>query len=211
MAFSRPELYKGIHNRRKADTSVTDTCHQLETQFKFLKMKRNTMKRHHILISTSLLLGLSAFAQSPPVAESQVPAAGMGHMHNPGMMQKMRDMKGHRHAQHLEALKTALKILPEQDSTWTAFASSMKPMGPRQDKRFFEDIDKLTTPERIDKMMAFKAQRDTELNKRAESTKTFYTVLSEDQKKIFDQHTAKFMGKMAHRQSGDHEHMMRHH
>lgn len=169
------------------------------------------MKRHHILISTSLLLGLSAFAQTTPVAESQVPAAGMSRMHNPGMMQKMRDIKEHRHAQHLEALKAALKILPEQDSNWTAFASSMKPAGPRPDKRFLEDIDKLTTPERIDKMMAFKAQRDTELNKRAEATKTFYTVLSAEQKKIFDQHTAKFMGKMAHKQSGSHEHVMRDH
>lgn len=168
------------------------------------------MKRCHILISTSLLLGLSAFAQTSPVAESQIPAAGMGPVHNPGLMQKMRDMKGHRHAQHLEALKTALKILPEQDSNWTAFASNMKPTGPRQDKRFLEDIDKLTTPERIDKMMAFKAQRDTELNKRAEAIKTFYTVLSEEQKKIFDQHTAKFMGKMAHKQSGGHEYMIRH-
>ena len=168
------------------------------------------MKRRHILISTSLLLGLSAFAQSPPVAESQVPAAGITHMHNQGMMQKMRDMKGHRHVQHLEALKTALKILPEQNTNWAAFASSMKPTGPRQDKRFLEDIDKLTTPERIDKMMAFKAQRDTELNKRAEATKTFYAVLSEDQKKIFDQHTAKFMSKMAHKQPGSHENVMPH-
>ena len=169
------------------------------------------MKRHHILISTSLWLGLSAFAQTTPVAESPIPAAGMGRMHNLGMMQKIRDMKEHRNAQHLEALKAALKIMPEQDSNWTAFSSSMKPAGPRTDKRFLEDIDKLTTPERIDKMMAFKAQRDTELNKRAEATKTFYTVLSEDQKKIFDQHTAKFINKMAHKQSGGHEHMMRHH
>jgi hypothetical protein len=108
----------------------------------------------------------------------------------------------------LEALKTTLKILPEQDSKWAAFANSMIPTGPRQDKRFLEDIDRLTTPERIDKMMAFKAQRDTELNKRAEATKTFYSVLTEDQKKIFDQHTTKIMGKMAHKQSGGHENMM---
>ena len=167
------------------------------------------MKRHHILISASLLLALNTFAHSAPVAESQIPAADMGHMHNPGLMQKIRDMKGLRHAQHLEALKTTLKILPEQDSKWAAFANSMKPAGPRQDKRFLEDIDRLTTPERIDKMMAFKAQRDTELNKRAEAVKTFYSVLTEDQKKIFDQHTTKIMGKMAHKQSGGHENMMR--
>jgi Spy/CpxP family protein refolding chaperone len=59
-------------------------------------------------------------------------------------------------------------------------------------------------------MMAFKAQRDTELNKRAEATKTFYAVLSEEQKKIFDQHTAKFMSKMAHKQPGSHENVMPH-
>lgn len=169
------------------------------------------MKRHHILISASLLLALNTFAQSAPVAESQIPAADMGHMHNPGLMQKIRDMKGLRHAQHLEALKTTLKILPEQDSKWAAFANSMKPTGPRLEKRTLEDMDKLTTPERIDKMMVFKAKRDVELHQRADATKAFYAVLSDDQKKMFDQHTAKYMKRMAHNQPGGHQQMMQHH
>ena len=168
------------------------------------------MKRHYFLIFTSLWVGLSAFAQSTPAVESQGPVAGIEHIHNPGRMQKMRDMMIPRHVQHLEGLKTALKIQPEQESSWTTFTSSMKPTGPRPDKHALENIDKMTAPERIDKMMAFKAHRDAELNNHAGATKTFYTVLSEEQKRIFDQHIAKYMNKMAHMQSSDHGHMMRH-
>lgn len=169
------------------------------------------MKISHILISTSLFIGLSAFAQGSPVAEPQGPAAGMGHMHNPAMMQKMRDMMVQRHAQHLEALKTTLKLQPEQEGNWTTFANSMKPTGPRLEKRTLEDMDKLTTPERIDKMMVFKAKRDVESHQRADATKAFYAVLSDDQKKMFDQHTAKYMKRMAHNQPGGHQQMMQHH
>lgn len=166
------------------------------------------MKLHHVLISTSFLLSWNAFAQNNPVTEPQSPAAGVSPMHNPAMMHKMRDVMIRRHTQQLEALKATLKLQPEQEGSWNTFVNNMKRIGPRPNKEAMKNMDKLTTPERIDKMMAFKAQRDVELQKRSEATKAFYALLSVDQKKTFDQHTTKFMNRMARIPLDPHEHML---
>jgi len=165
------------------------------------------MKLPFVLMSTSLLFSWSVFAQNNPAAEPQGQATGMSPAHNPAMMQKMRNMMFQRHTQHLEALKANLKLQPEQEGIWNAFVSSMKPTGPHPSKESMQNMDQLTTPERIDKMMAFKAQRDAELQKRSEATKALYAVLSLDQQKTFDQHTAKFMHKIAKMPLGPHQHM----
>jgi hypothetical protein len=52
------------------------------------------------------------------------------------------------------------------------------------------EMDKLTTPERIDKMQAMRAERmktmSAEMDKRGAATKAFYAVLSSEQKAVFD-------------------------
>jgi hypothetical protein len=50
----------------------------------------------------------------------------------------------------------------------------------------------LTTPERIDRMIAMRAQRNAEMDKRFEATKTFYATLTADQKKVFDAESLRF-------------------
>jgi Spy/CpxP family protein refolding chaperone len=72
----------------------------------------------------------------------------------------------------------------------------MKPpadmMGKHPDRA---EMDKLTTPERLDKMRAMHKERMAEMeasmDKRAEATKTFYAALSAEQKKTFDSEHAK--------------------
>ena len=54
-------------------------------------------------------------------------------------------------------------------------------------------MEKLTTPERIDQMQALHAQREAEMKKRGDATKTFYAGLTPEQKKTFDAETARFM------------------
>jgi hypothetical protein len=64
------------------------------------------------------------------------------------------------------------------------------------------DMEKLTTPERIDRINALKAQRDVEIKKRHDATQSFYATLSEEQKRTFDQKTAKFMHRRVEAQHG---------
>ena len=60
-------------------------------------------------------------------------------------------------------------------------------------------MDKLTTPQRIDKMRELRSQRMTAMtalmDKRGEATKAFYAALSPDQQKVFD---------AEHKMRGDH-------
>ena len=100
-----------------------------------------------------------------------------------------------RMAKRQAELKTKLKITPAQEGAWTTFTAAMQPpagsmMGMRHDPKVKAEMDKLTTPERIDKMQAMRAERmktmSAEMDKRGAATKAFYSVLSSEQKAVFD-------------------------
>ncbi len=58
-------------------------------------------------------------------------------------------------------------------------------------------MQKLTTPERIDRMRALRAQRDAAMDARADAIKTFYAQLQPEQQKTFDrmsEHMGERMG-----------------
>ena len=176
------------------------------------------LKSLNSLVLAGLLAtaGASAMAAQNAATKPEAPAsAGMhadGHGDHDGMGQrdpaKMQAMMAKHHAE----LKAKLKITPAQEGAWTTFTAAMQPpahrMGPRLTPEQRAEMDKLPTPERIDKMHALRTQRMADMtaamDKRSEATKAFYAVLSPEQKKIFD---AGFMmhgrhGGPGHHQSG---------
>lgn len=126
---------------------------------------------------------------SAPAAQDAKPHQGEHRMgrHDPAQMQA-------RMAKHQAELKAKLKITAAQEGAWTRFTSAMqlpaRMMGERPMASQRAELDKLATPERIDKMRALRTQRMTEMNaemdKRGEATKAFYAALSPEQKKTFD-------------------------
>lgn len=162
----------------------------------------------HLLLTTLMVTcGFAAFAQS---ATPTAPAAGaQPQMHDrmyrgddSSMRERMfgnhQERMAERVAKRQAELKAKLKITPAQVSAWTTFTAAMQPpanmgggmMGIRHDPKVKAEMDKLTTPERIDKMRALRAERMTtvnaEMDKRDLATKAFYAVLSSEQKVIFD-------------------------
>jgi periplasmic protein CpxP/Spy len=140
-------------------------------------------KTFKLLLVSSLLAGagFTAMAQGMPHDEH-----GMDHKGrmDPARMEQMVN-------KHLADLKTRLKLTPAQEGAWTTFAAAMKPTGiamGQQPER--AELDKLPTPERIDKMRAFHKQHmadmDAAMEKRDAATKTFYASLSAEQKTTFD-------------------------
>ena len=138
-----------------------------------------------LLASLLATVGFPVFSQTPmhPMGD------GMGYAHmgkmNPERMQGWIDKR------HQE-LKAKLKLSAAQESAWTAYVVAMKPTADMMAKRqAHEELAKLPTPERIDKMKALRAQHMSEMNlamdQRGEATKTFYAVLTPEQKKIFDE------------------------
>ena len=144
------------------------------------------------LIQSLVIAGVMATAGAAAFAQMGDGMMGHGGMH--GDPAKMAQM----HAKHLEELRAKLKITASQEAAWKTFADSMKPpadMGKRPDRA---ELDKLPTPERIDKMRALHkehmAAMEAAMDKRADATKAFYAALSPEQQKTFDAEHAK-MGK----------------
>lgn len=146
--------------------------------------------RKRLLVAALLAsLGLAA-AQTPPAPAAGPaggpPAAQGMERHDPARMhQRMQE----RRARHLAELKEKLKLSPAQESAWTAFTAAIQlPAAPRV-RPDRAELEKLSTPERIDRMQAFMAERDAQMRRYADATKTFYAALTPEQKKSFDDQT----------------------
>lgn len=159
------------------------------------------MKLHRQLIAAALLgaVGLGA------VAQTQTPPAGehRGHMmqggrHDPARMEEFRARMQERMAKRLGELKQKLQITSAQEGAWTAWTTAVTPTRMQRPDR--AEFASLTTPERIDRMRAHRAQRNADMDKRMDATKTFYAALSAEQKKTFDAEGLRFMrgGKGGH-------------
>ena len=170
------------------------------------------LKSLNSLVLAGLLatVGASAMAQVPPAsipaaaaaAERQRDEHRMMGRHDPAKMQAWM-------AKRQAELKAKLKITPAQEGAWTSFTAAMQPpaaMRPRPTTEQRAEFDKLSTPERIDKMRAMRTQRMADMNaamdRRGEATKSLYAALSAEQQKIFD---AEHMKMARHMGRGHHE------
>src|SRR5262249_11457690 len=124
------------------------------------------------VVAASLLAGagIMASAQTAPVApaaapqRAAAPAAGHGHW-DPA---KMHEARAKRHAQRMADFKTVLRITPNQEGAWNAFTAAMAPQNrggmmahrsPEERAKLRADFDKMSTPERMEKMRALRAER----------------------------------------------------
>lgn len=179
------ELYKSKHTGHTSDTWADHTDLSPKTE-RLLPMKLIRTS----LITTGLLVGLSGWtlAQTAPDTQSSGPRAErMGKMHSP---------KAARHAKHLNEIKSKLNLDASQQTAWNVFEQAMQ--APAQPIKPLERValEKLSTPERIDHMLALQNQREAQMKKHAEATKTFYAQLNVEQKGIFDAQTARSMHSM---------------
>jgi protein CpxP len=197
------ELYKVSWGRNMADTRNAHTFSCLMAIPAADTSKEVTMKSgFKSLVLAGLLAGagFATFAQPAGQDTARSPMMGASSpMHQGGPMgmhgrmdrSKMDSMV----ARHLSGLKAKLKLTAEQEGAWTTFTAAMKPpvnMGQSRPDR--AEMDKLSTPERIDRMRALRTQRMADMNaamdKRDDATKAFYAALSADQKTVFDaEHT----------------------
>lgn len=145
------------------------------------------MKQAHKQLFIAAVLatfGLAATAQSAPTPAPGAPAP-MGREHGREHHGRFDPAKMQEHmARRQAALKQKLQITPAQEGAWSAWTAALKPTGNKRPER--GEMEKLTTPERIDRMRAMRAARIAEMDKRADATKTFYAALSPEQKKVFD-------------------------
>lgn len=94
-----------------------------------------------------------------------------------------------RRAERMSELKEKLKLSPEQEAAWNAFASASQPgmrhMGADR-KAMRDEFEKLNTPQRLERMQAMSELRRVRMAERAEATKAFYAQLTAEQQSVFD-------------------------
>lgn len=140
-----------------------------------------------LLAGLLITFGASAMAQgAPPAGQGSDPRSEHMGKHGPAKMQA-------RMAKHQADLKGKLKLTPAQEGAWTAYTTAMQPptaIGMRPSDAQRAEMDKLTTPEHVDKMRAMRTERITQMNaamdKRGDAAKALYAVLTPEQQKIFD-------------------------
>lgn len=169
-----------------------------------------SLRRH---AGAALLTGLLAAAALPTLAQSPssaaaAPTAQAGQttqVHPRDMTAEQRQQwraqrQQQRQQQHWAGLKDQLQLQANQQTAWEQFTQSMQQ--PTTHARLDQQaLDKLSTPERIDRMRALRQQHAAEADRRGEATKAFYAQLTPAQQKTFDaqrsghgRHMGKHMG-----------------
>lgn len=146
------------------------------------------------------LLASAAFAASaqtpPPAPMPQTgPAASAameqrpGHGHDGKSVERFQE----RRAKHLDELKSQLKLDASQQAAWSNFVAATQPpaRGPRPDRAEFE---KLTMPQRLDRMQALQADHAAMFARRNDATRALYVALKPEQQKMFDARTLRSGG-----------------
>ena len=157
----------------------------------------------------------AASAQTPPpsnvppaITQAASPAQADQRAHKP------RDGKGfermqERRAKHLADLKAKLKIDASQEGAWSTFTSAIQPPAPpaqRPDRAAMRaEFEKMTTPQRLDRMQARQSERAARFAQRADATRSFYAALTPAQQKTFDVEGMRFGPRGAHGEHGPHQ------
>ncbi len=163
-----------------------------------------------LLASVLATAGLVAYAAAGDDSAGMMGHGGGKHHERMGKMDPAKMQA--RMDKRFNVLKTKLNISAAQEGAWSTYTAAMKPpagmMFARPDPA---EMQKLSTPERIDKMQALRTQRMTEMNtamtQRGDATKALYAALTPEQKKTFDENAMQYGG----RQGGKHGMWQGHH
>lgn len=139
------------------------------------------------LIATVGFAALSATAsqaQVPPRTSAAPPAASRPAP--PSRAEIEKRMAGRR-AERTRDLATVLRVTPAQRPAFDAYVAS-RASGPRPaaDRRGAQNRRDMTTAQRLDEQTRRGAERQAAQTKRTEALRAFYSVLSPEQKQVFD-------------------------
>lgn len=144
----------------------------------------------HRFVSAGLLATAAfAAAAQAPVTPVATPSAGTvaerGHYrpHDGKFFERMQE----RRTKQLTELKAKLRLDPAQEGAWSAFTAATQPPARPADRATARaEFEKMTTPQRLDRMQARQAERTARFAARADATRSFYATLSPEQQKTFD-------------------------
>jgi len=89
---------------------------------------------------------------------------------------------------HTERLRAILQLRPDQEPALRSLMDALRPDPAEMQRRQAERQERaqLTTPQRLDRMQARLAERQTRFGRKADAIKRFYAQLSPAQQRAFD-------------------------
>jgi periplasmic protein CpxP/Spy len=175
-----------------------------------------SLHRHLLTAGVLAGLGLAAIAQTqttptqPPGQDAPRMMQGEHGATDPARIERRRARMEERMARRLGELKQKLQISRGQEGAWESWTGAIKPAPMQLQRPDRAAFAAMTTPERIDRIKARRAQRNAEMDKRLDATKAFYAQLTPEQQKVFDQEGLRFARGMGGKRGG-HGHFWRHH
>ena len=130
------------------------------------------------------LMAAGAVAAAGTASLAQPPEGGLSSRRGPPPGAEGRGPVGPE--QRATQLRTQLSITPAQENAFQAYLAATAPPqrgGMRQQR---QQMQGMTTPQRLDAQLAEAAQRQTDLKARVDATKRFYNALSATQRTAFD-------------------------
>lgn len=150
----------------------------------------NTLNTKLLIVAVVACLSLPtmAFADENSPQNTAVPMGagpmGGGPMRGGPMGGGMMNRKA-----ELQSLHDQLKLTTDQESAWKTYISSMAPAHAAAGRSSI-DWNKLTTPQRADKMLEMSKMHVQNMEAHVKALKAFYAALTPDQQKIFDDYHA---------------------
>lgn len=167
----------------------------------------NTLRKNIVIALAALGIAGAAVGVQ---AQTQAPAAEGRHGHALTVEQRQakkaefRAKRAQAHAEHQAKLRDALKLTPAQQPAWDAFAASMTPAkkGERAAHPDRAAWAGLSAPQRLQKRIDMQKERTARLEARLSALNSFYTVLTPEQRKVFDEQSKQGRGGRHHRGHG---------
>ena len=162
----------------------------------------NTLRKHLVIAFTAAgLFGAVVGAQ----AQTAAPAEGR-HAH--AMTQEQRAAKKAewqaKRAERQAKLRDALKLNAQQQPAWDSFVASMTPQkrgeGQRAGRPDRAAFANLSAPQRMERHIAMQKARTARMEARLAALNNFYSVLTPEQRKTFDEQSKHRRGGHRHQQ-----------
>jgi protein CpxP len=135
-------------------------------------------------------IGAHAQAQAPQQGAAQ--NAARPQLTPEQRQAKMAELRNRRAAK----LHDDLGITPGQESAWRSFVASMMPSANEQPAQQFDGAawTGLSAPQRMQKMIDLQKQHTARMEQQLSALNSFYSVLTPQQKQIFDAESARMQG-----------------
>jgi hypothetical protein len=177
-----------------------------------MKFRNKLLFIAQLALAAGLSMNALAQNQGSPIPQGPLSANGKPPHLSEQQKSQMQARRAEHRAKRLQELKVFLQLQGNQEAAWSSFYAVMQKPMVKTERLKPEELEKLSTPERIEKIMAVKAERDSQVNQRMTAVKTFYASLNAQQQKVFDTHALAAIQRfgMSQQPRGDHHWKMHH-